>query len=520
MIFANYARKSVYRDNSDSLLNQESMARDYAQIHFPGQVSQFLLYSDEDYSGANTQRPDLQRLISDIKERKIDVLIVYQLDRLSRDIRDFANIYAILDDNNVQFVSVKENIDTSTPIGKAMMYITVVFAQMERETIANRVTDNMITLARSGWWIGGNPPVGYRRKRITTESGHKHVILEPVLEEIEYNLDVFNMFLNNNLSLTGLERYYYHNNVLSYGGKLMSTTHLYKILTDPYGVAATPEIYDFFKAKGCQMADARAQWTGKYGVMIYGRSTQKGKTHVRTLPEQWIVCCGHHKPYLSPEQWLKAQAKLKQNKFDKATHHPIPLLKGILRCKCGQLCGVSRKTKVDGSVSSWYRCNRKNRYPSSCDMREISIKLLDDAVLKIFREIDIDEQSLYKYTRATNHSPTNTKALYNQIAALDKKINRLAESLAISENSTAAKYIIQQIEKLDADKAVISGQLLNAEAEERLYKQSLQDAKETRKQIRNLLKDFDSYSDIERNSIAKDIIKSCIWDGETLHITL
>ena len=77
-------------------------------------------------------------MLSFIKGGFCDVLVVYQLDRLSRDVRDFANIYALLEEHGVMFISIKENIDTTTPIGRAMMYVTVVFAQMERETIAAR----------------------------------------------------------------------------------------------------------------------------------------------------------------------------------------------------------------------------------------------------------------------------------------------------------------------------------------------------------------------------------------------
>ena len=162
MVFASYTRKSIYSDKSDSTKNQAKMCRDYVDFHYPGRVDSFLVYEDEGLTGSNTKRPDLQRLMKDIKSGLIDFLIVYQLDRLSRDIKDFSNIYAFLEEHHVQFISIAENIDTNTPIGKAMMYVSVIFAQMERETIANRVNDNMIGLADEGWWVGGNPPYGWR----------------------------------------------------------------------------------------------------------------------------------------------------------------------------------------------------------------------------------------------------------------------------------------------------------------------------------------------------------------------
>ena len=99
-----------------------------------------------------------------------------------------------LEEKNVMFISIKENIDTATPIGKAMMYVTMVFAQMERETIAARVTDNMIGLAKKGFWTGGNPPYGYRREKIEV-NGKKHVTIVPVPEAADYVEWIFDTFL-------------------------------------------------------------------------------------------------------------------------------------------------------------------------------------------------------------------------------------------------------------------------------------------------------------------------------------
>ena len=141
MKFAMYGRKSVYSDKSDSVSNQERMCREYAEIRFD--VESFEVYSDEGFTGANTNRPGLKRLMEDIEDGLVDALIVYQLDRISRNVKDFSDIYSTLEKKGVMFVSIKENIDTATPIGKAMMYVTMVSAHMERETISARVDDNM-----------------------------------------------------------------------------------------------------------------------------------------------------------------------------------------------------------------------------------------------------------------------------------------------------------------------------------------------------------------------------------------
>ena len=281
MFLAIYGRKSIYSDHSDSIDNQFRMCRECIDFKFPGENS-IETYSDEAYTGANTDRPDLQRLLADVKAGLVDALVVYQLDRLSRDVRDFSNIYSLLEEHHVMFISIKENIDTTTPIGKAMMYVTVVFAQMERETIAARVTDNMLGLAKKGYWTGGNPPVGYVRKKITV-NGKNHVTIEPDPEGAKYVVWIFDTFLNNHHSLQSMETSFRRQGIRTQNGAFFSTVQLYKILTQPFCCPATPEVYDFYEAKGCQMdpGSPRELWDGSRGVMVYRRSTNK-----RDLPAE------------------------------------------------------------------------------------------------------------------------------------------------------------------------------------------------------------------------------------------
>ncbi len=100
------------------------------------------------------------------KRQKPDYLVCYRLDRISRNVSDFSALIEELNDRNISFVCIKEEFDTSKPMGKAMMYIASVFAQLERETIAERVRDNMLMLARTGRWLGGTPPLGYTSEKM------------------------------------------------------------------------------------------------------------------------------------------------------------------------------------------------------------------------------------------------------------------------------------------------------------------------------------------------------------------
>lgn len=133
---AAYARQSVEKKNSLSIKGQLDLCTQTSGN------SSLLMYSDQGYSGKNTDRPDFQRLLKDIKADKVSKLYVYRLDRFSRSIADFGQLWNVLQAHNVEFVSVTENFDTSTPMGRAMLHIIMVFAQLERETTAERVKDN------------------------------------------------------------------------------------------------------------------------------------------------------------------------------------------------------------------------------------------------------------------------------------------------------------------------------------------------------------------------------------------
>ncbi len=97
-------------------------------------------------------------MMSDVKSNKLNVVMVYKLDRISRNVQEFSAMYEVFMQHNVSFVSVKESFDTTTPMGRTVMYILAAFVQLERENVSERVTDNMHALGSSGKWTGGKLP--------------------------------------------------------------------------------------------------------------------------------------------------------------------------------------------------------------------------------------------------------------------------------------------------------------------------------------------------------------------------
>jgi len=121
-------------------------------------------YDDGGYSGGSTDRPDLQRLQDDIRARKIDVIVVYKVDRLTRSLADFAKLVELFDAHGVSFVSVTQQFNTTTSMGRLTLNVLLSFAQFEREVTSERIRDKIAASKRKGLWVGGNLPLGYEMK--------------------------------------------------------------------------------------------------------------------------------------------------------------------------------------------------------------------------------------------------------------------------------------------------------------------------------------------------------------------
>lgn len=523
MRFATYGRKSVYSDKSDSVNNQERMCREYAEFRFKD-IEAFEVYSDEGFTGANTNRPGLKRLMEDIEDGLVDALIVYQLDRISRNVKDFADIYSDLEKKGVMFISIKENIDTATPIGKAMMYVTMVFAQMERETIATRVIDNMTGLAKRGFWPIGTVPTGFVRQHITVD-GKRHSTLAIDPEGSAYIKSIYDTFLDEEMTVQGMETHFRKNGIKTLNGCFFSQASIYRILTTPFYCIATGAVYDYWEALGCQMdpGSPREKWDGTQGVMVYGRRKKgEGGTHPQKDKSEWIVCLGLHKGFIPADRWLAVQERFKQNTFDKTMKYEVPLLKGVLHCKCGGRMSVARKKKKVGVLSQYYCLKRQRQGVEVCDMKAITCSVLDDKVLDAFREIEMDPSVIQRYAKKAGpeKKKPDPQPTRQKISACEARIARLTASLSEVDDSPAMKYIVAEIERQDLELQALKREeelVRAAKRREDVEKRSIEDKA---KEIARLIRGLEHFSDKDKNSIMNEVVDSCVWDGETLFLKL
>ena len=175
-----YSRKSVFKgldQKYNSLEAQEDMAKSFIHSHSAEGWTYLRTYSDAGLSGSNTNRPALQELLAAARRHEFEMLVVFKLDRLARNQRDFLNLLDELSNNGVEVASVSEPFDTSTYMGRAMRNLLGVFAEMEREMISERTKAKMEASKQQGFYIGGTVPFGYKRENnmltiIPSEAAH------------------------------------------------------------------------------------------------------------------------------------------------------------------------------------------------------------------------------------------------------------------------------------------------------------------------------------------------------------
>lgn len=518
-----YGRKSIYSDKSDSTDVQYKLSTEYCKSHYND--FEIYRYEDEGYTGGNTDRPDYTRLIDDVKDNKLDIVICYKIDRISRSVADFSKFFTILSDHGVQFVSIKEQIDTSTPLGRAMMYICSVFAQMERETIAERVTDNMIELAKSGKWAGGKAPTGLARQRVEI-GGKTHTILVENPETVSFLNMVVDTFLAGNYSLSGLETYFRQQGIKTLKGHYFSSTQIYTILKNPHYAAADKAILEYFKSLGCTIGCDESKFTGEYGIMAYNR-TKGGRTKAHTLnpPEKWIISVGLHRPLMSSEKWLAIQNQFTHNVFNKTKKHNIGILKGVLRCSCGSLMRTKHKEdKVYNKIYDDYFCvTRERKGKEYCSMSSVRIETLDNTAIEFLKSITLDKSVIDNYVYEDNiiHVSLRSRSdVQRDIDRIESKIGNLAAALGANSGSSAAKYIIAEMEKLDTQLAGLKFELLEIESNDRKRVKLHRNLDEKYKTACYIVNNLETMDYEELNTLINGLFKECVWDGTSLKVKL
>ncbi len=333
-----YVRVSTkYQVDKDSLPLQRKKLKEYCKMY---DIEEYQIFEDDGYSAKNTDRPNFQKMMDCIRKGDYTHLIVWKVDRVSRNLLDFATMYQELKERRVTFIALNDQFDTSTPIGGAMLKIILIFAELEREMTSERVTAVMLDRAENGLWNGNRPPLGYVLDRQT-------MLLSPEPEEKETVKMIFDLY-----------------------EKLKSCRKVARFLQQN---GISPKFHDEWLPEYIRRTLRNTVYIGTYTYNRY-------EFHGSKRPEnEWIIKENNHPAIISRDQFDRCNEILDKNATSRdvselrQTKH-IHVFGGKLACNlCGGNMNASKdKERENGLHPSVYRCGRRARQMDCDNKRMIS----------------------------------------------------------------------------------------------------------------------------------------------------
>ena len=533
-----YSRKSRFTGKGESIGNQTELCKEYVRNLFGESFAErCVVFEDEGFSGGNLLRPDFMRMMDAVRKRKFQAIVVYRLDRISRNISDFAGMIDELTKLDVSFVSIREQFDTSTPMGRAMMFIISVFSQLERETIAERIRDNMYELAKTGRWLGGNTPTGFQSgavSRIAIDGKErKSYKLIPIPEEIGIPKMIFDLYCETD-SLTAVEAELLRQRIKTKQGKQFTRFAIKAILQNPVYMVADEDAYRYFAEQEAEVCFPKEAFDGSWGIMAYNRTKQeKGRTTQLLPASQWIVAIGDHSGVVPSKQWIKVQESLDRNK-NKAYRKPRSneaLLTGLLYCACGERMypKLSRRKNASGEAVYSYVCKLKERSKRACcSRRNADGNGLDAAMMEEIKSLTTDGDHFVSqllksrpfYTGRREQYETQLDDLRAERAKNEQRINGLMDTLGMVGQADAKRRVLKRMEALSAENRQIEHHIRELQTQATVNQLSDAEFALQRQTLSHLPASLDDASVSEKRDAIRAVVRKVIWDGENAHVVL
>lgn len=345
-----YVRVSTtYQIDKDSLPVQRQDLINYAKYAF--NIDDYEIFEDAGFSGKNTNRPAFQNMMDRIRSGEFSHLFVWKIDRVSRNLLDFCDMYEELKKYNCTFVSKNEQFDTSSAMGEAMLKIILVFAELERKLTSERVTSIMLARAEKGLWNGANVPLGYdyddeTKYPIINESEAKtiHLIFD-MYEDVKSTIKISN-FLNDN-------------NIATKRGGTWTSKGVGDILHNPFYYG-----------------------TLRYNYRESGRGKKKSK-------DEWVIKEDNHEGIISKDQWNRCNKIIEFNSKRNAArwrqkNYVQHIFGGLLVCKdCGRKFEACLdRARSDGYRPTRYVCGSRTKGGACHNKKSVSDVSIGDFMLR------------------------------------------------------------------------------------------------------------------------------------------
>ena len=402
-----YTRKSS-EEGLDQEYNSIDAQRDAGHAYIASQRAEGWIavaddYDDPAFSGGNMERPALKRLMADIEAGKIDVIVIYKIDRLTRSLADFSKMVEVFERQGVSFVSVTQQFNTTTSMGRLMLNVLLSFAQFEREVTGERIRDKIAASKRKGMWMGGIPPIGYdvaNRRLIPNEAEAKTIA------------HIFQRFV-----------------------ELGSTTKLVKELR-----------LDGVTSKA---------WTTQDGRVREGKPIDKGliykvlnnRTYLGELRHKELWYQAEHPPIITKSIWDDVHAILSTNGRVRATTTRAKtqyLLKGIVFGSDGRAMSPFQTAKQNGRRYRYYVPQRDiKEHAGASGLPRMPAAELESAVLEQLRghlrSPDVVKEVL---PQAQKYDPTLDEAI---VTVAMQRLDDVWDQLFPAEQMRIVRLLVRQV---------------------------------------------------------------------------
>ncbi|OOM79503.1 recombinase family protein [Clostridium sp. BL-8] len=517
-----YSRKSKFTEKGESIDNQINMCIQYAKSIG---IDEYEIYEDEGFSGGNTNRPKFQKLMKDIKSKEFTHLICYRLDRISRNVGDFASTIEVLNKYDIAFISIKEQFDTSSAIGRAMLNISATFAQLERETIAERIQDNLRELSKTGRWLGGPPPLGYKSIEILNNNlngkNRKKHILEVNPAESHIPKLVFELFMKYK-SYQKVSRLLESKGILSRKGSLFSRNLVKQTINNPTYSIAGKKILNYFKMCGAEVFGYE-NINGINGVMAYNRRTEKGGF---APINKWIISVGEHPGIISSDTWLKCQMiadEIKEsNTSNRKGTSQQALLSGLVICKeCNS--AMAPRQNLNGKYTyRYYSCNLRNSNANNCSNDSLNAYDAEDYVVTTLKSLTHEDiiknyEELKKKNIIQINDQSELTYFTKEIESNKKCINNLVAKMIYLDNDPE----LLEPFKIELKKLTDRNKELNSLIDHlSSANRQIENTDESLDEILSILDNFKKFYDFveefeDKKRLIKSLVKYVVWDSKT-----
>lgn len=479
-----YLRQSVDKKDSISIEGQLDICKNFVDAKDDIEV-----YQDKGFSGKNTDRPAFKKLMKDVESGKIDKIICYKLDRITRSVLDFNNLLLLLKKHKVDFVSATENIDINSAMGRAMSNITSVFAELERENISARIKDNYHERAKNGYWTGGTIPYGFNKGEIVVD-GKKVPVLAVNDGQAIVIKKIYDMYSVTSMTLGDISKQLNKEGIKSANGKNWDTGKLSRIMRSSLYVKCDVEVYNYFKSKNVNILNPIEEFNGVYSAFVFGKRDKNERRY--TNVDNHYLALTKTTGIIDSATWLRCQLKLDNNK--QLANKGKGKNTWITNCKCGK-CGYSMIATKNSVGTRYYACKGKYNY-NACDGNK-TIRVEDIEYVVQQSIIAIADKLKSVDVTVQNSKTEEINKIKIEISKIDEQINSLLEKL-IEANDVVMKYINNKVSELD---------LIKSELESKLH--NLKYAGTTSDDIKSVLDRVNNFNDLDFDS-KKDIYNKLI----------